>query len=79
MSKREKPDMPDLTPKQRRFAEEYCIDLNATAAYLRAGYTARGNSAEAAASRLLSMLRCKALFSKSKGKLQAGARLRQKR
>jgi phage terminase small subunit len=44
----------ELTLKQRRFAEEYCIDLNATAAYIRAGYSARDNSAEAAASRLLS-------------------------
>ncbi|SET60745.1 phage terminase small subunit [Nitrosospira multiformis] len=51
MSKRERSE---LTSKQRRFTEEYVIDLNATAAYLRAGYTARGNSAEAAASRLLS-------------------------
>ena len=49
-----KKDNSKLALKQRRFAEEYCIDLNATAAYLRAGYTARGNSAEAAASRLLS-------------------------
>jgi phage terminase small subunit len=44
----------DLTPKQQRFAAEYCVDLNATAAYRRAGYNAQGNSAEAAASRLLS-------------------------
>ena len=44
----------ELTPKQQRFAAEYCVDLNATAAYRRAGYNARGNSAEAAASRLLS-------------------------
>jgi phage terminase small subunit len=43
-----------LTLKQQRFANEYCVDLNATAAYKRAGYNARGNSAEAAASRLLS-------------------------
>jgi phage terminase small subunit len=44
----------ELTLKQRRFAEEYCIDLNATAAYGRAGYSARGNAAQACASRLLS-------------------------
>ncbi|SEN73782.1 phage terminase small subunit [Nitrosospira multiformis] len=43
-----------LTPKQQRFVVEYCVDFNATAAYIRAGYDARGNSAEAAASRLLS-------------------------
>jgi phage terminase small subunit len=44
----------ELTPKQQRFAAEYCVDLNATAAYRRAGYNARGNAAEACASRLLS-------------------------
>jgi phage terminase small subunit len=43
----------ELTLKQQRFAAEYCIDLNATAAYSRAGYAARGNAAEACASRLL--------------------------
>lgn len=43
-----------LTPKQKRFADEYLIDLNATAAYKRAGYIASGNAAEVNASRLLS-------------------------
>jgi phage terminase small subunit len=42
-----------LTDKQKRFVAEYLIDLNATAAYKRAGYTGKGNAAEAAASRLL--------------------------
>lgn len=32
---------PALTPKQRRFAEEYIVDLNAAAAAKRAGYSAR--------------------------------------
>ena len=59
MSKREKFE---LTSKQRRFAEEYCIDLNAAAAYLRAGYTASGNSAEAAASRLLSNVKVQSII-----------------
>jgi phage terminase small subunit len=44
----------ELTLKQQRFAAEYCVDLNATAAYIRAGYSARGNAAEACSSRLLS-------------------------
>lgn len=44
----------DLTPKQQRFVEEYLVDLNATAAYKRAGYSGKGNVAEAAASQLLS-------------------------
>lgn len=43
----------ELTLKQERFTKEYGIDLNASAAYTRAGYRARGNSAEACASRLL--------------------------
>jgi phage terminase small subunit len=30
-----------LTPKQARFAEEYCIDLCATRAAIRAGYSAK--------------------------------------
>jgi len=43
-----------MTPKQKRFADEYLIDLNATAAYKRAGYIATGNGAEVNASKLLS-------------------------
>ena len=42
-----------LNPRQSRFVDEYLIDMNATAAYKRAGYAARGKSAEANASRLL--------------------------
>ena len=42
-----------LTEKQPAFVREYLIDLNATAAYRRAGYAARGNAAEVNASRLL--------------------------
>lgn len=41
-----------LTPKQRRFVDEYLVDLNATQAAIRAGYSAR--TAESQASRLLS-------------------------
>jgi phage terminase small subunit len=40
MSHRRQTDRP-LTPKQERFAEEYVIDLNATDAYRRAGYTCK--------------------------------------
>jgi phage terminase small subunit len=42
-----------LTAKQKRFILEYLIDLNATAAYQRAGFKARGHSAENGASRLM--------------------------
>ncbi len=40
-----------LTDKQKRFIEEYLIDLNATQAAIRAGYSA--NTADVQASRLL--------------------------
>ncbi|WP_186276552.1 terminase small subunit [Burkholderia gladioli] len=43
-----------LTPKQQAFVGEYLIDLNATAAYKRAGYAAKGHAAETNAARLLS-------------------------
>ena len=33
--------MPGLTPKQQRFVEEYMLDLNASAAARRAGYSVR--------------------------------------
>ena len=33
--------MPELTPKQQRFAEEYLVDMNATQAAIRAGYSER--------------------------------------
>jgi phage terminase small subunit len=43
-----------LNAKQQQFVAEYLKDLNATAAYKRAGYSGQGNVAEASASRLLS-------------------------
>jgi len=42
----------DLGPRQARFVEEYLVDLNATQAAIRAGYSPR--TAEAQGSRLLS-------------------------
>lgn len=35
-----------LTPKQARFVQEYLVDLNATAAALRAGYASRSSGAK---------------------------------
>ena len=32
-----------MTPKQQRFVEEYLVDLNATQAAVRAGYSANTN------------------------------------
>ena len=43
--------MRKLTPKQQQFVEEYLVDLNATQAAIRAGYSAK--TAEFQASRLL--------------------------
>ena len=34
-----------LKPKHQRFAEEYCVDMNSSAAAVRAGYTARSSYA----------------------------------
>ena len=38
----------DLNDRQKKFCEEYLIDLNATAAYVRAGYSAHDADANAA-------------------------------
>jgi phage terminase small subunit len=45
----------ELTPKQQRFCEEYIVDLNATQAAIRAGYSVR--TAEVQGPRLLSNAR----------------------
>jgi len=42
-----------LTPKQQAFVEQYLVDLNATAAYKRAGYATTGNGASVEAYKLL--------------------------
>lgn len=42
-----------LTEKQKNFCHEYLIDLNAVAAYKRAGYSVKDNAARAGASTLL--------------------------
>jgi len=47
-----------LTPKQQRFADEYLIDLNATQAAIRAGYSPR--SADVTGARLLANARVRA-------------------
>lgn len=39
--------MPELTDKQAAFVEEYLVDLNATQAAIRAGYSARTANAKA--------------------------------
>lgn len=57
-----------LNEKQARFVQEYLKDLNATAAYIRAGYAARGKAAEASASRLLSNAKVKKEIAKARAK-----------
>lgn len=42
-----------LTPKQERFCEEYLVDLNATQAYKRAGYSVKSDNAAAVESQKL--------------------------
>jgi len=42
-----------LTPKQQRFVEEYLVDLNASDAARRAGYSKRGDTAKQAGFRNL--------------------------
>ena len=50
--------MSNLNEKQKRFADEYLIDLNATQAAIRAGYSPR--SAAEQASRLLKNVKVRA-------------------
>lgn len=54
--------MAKMTEKQKRFCDEYLIDLNATQAAIRAGYSPR--TAEQAASRLLSFVKIQDEISK---------------
>lgn len=50
--------MANLTPKQQRFCDEYLIDMNATQAAIRAGYSK--NTATAQGARLLTKVNVKA-------------------
>lgn len=52
-----------LTPKQARFVEEYLIDLNATRAAIRAGFS--GKTAEQQANRLLRNAQVQSLIRES--------------
>lgn len=58
-----------LNDKQARFVAEYLKDMNATAAYKRAGYTAKGNAAEVNAARLLRNAQVQAEVAKRTQKL----------
>ena len=59
-----------MNHKQRRFVAEYLIDLNATAAYLRAGYRpTKRHTAESAASTLLRNVEVAAAITAAQGKI----------
>jgi phage terminase small subunit len=65
------PKTDKLTPKEERFKNEYLIDLNGGAAYLRAGYRAKnGNVARVQASRLLAKPNVKAAIEARMKELQ---------
>lgn len=55
--------MADLTDKQRRFVDEYLVDLNATQAAIRAGYSK--NNADKIASQLLGKTRVSAAITEA--------------
>ncbi|NML34528.1 terminase small subunit [Paraburkholderia antibiotica] len=65
------------TEKQLRFVAEFLKDRNASAAYQRAGYAARGNSAETAASRLLRDPEIVALIEQGEGELRERVKISQ--
>jgi len=56
-----------LTPKQQRFVEEYLVDLNATQAAIRAGYSDRFSNTNAA--KLLQITTISAAISAGRAKL----------
>jgi phage terminase small subunit len=58
-----------LNDKQRRFAEEYVVDLNVTAAAKRAGYSER--TAHVIGHKLLKIAKVAALVGKAQAKLSA--------
>lgn len=58
-----------LNVLQELFVSEYLKDKNATQSYIRAGYKARGNSAEVNASKLLSNPKIRAEIDRRMGKI----------
>lgn len=66
-----------LTNKQKRFCEEYLIDLNATQAAIRAGYSP--NTAEQTASRLLRNVKVQEYIAKRQKELSRSTEITQER
>ncbi|WP_051949125.1 terminase small subunit [Methylosinus sp. PW1] len=69
----------ELNARQRAFIEEYLIDLNATQAYIRAGYSARGNAAEVSAAKLLRHPQVSKRIEERKNELQVRTEVTQER
>ena len=67
--------MKKLTPKQQRFVEEYLIDLNATQAAKRAGYSARTSNEQGA--RLLAHVSVAAAIAAAQAKRSARTEITQ--
>lgn len=67
----------DLTPKQQRFVEEYLVDLNATQAAIRAGYSSR--TACEQASRLLANVKVSEAIAEARKKLAEKTGITQER
>jgi phage terminase small subunit len=67
--------MHSLTPKQRRFVEEYLVDLNATRAAQRAGYSPQ--SAGKIASQLLGKTRIQEAIATAQADLSLRVNIRQ--
>lgn len=66
-----------LTPKQQRFVDEYLIDLNATQAAIRAGYSPK--TAKEQGARLLSKANIQAEIQKRQRKTEAKLEISQER
>lgn len=73
MSKKAQETSPKLTPKQQKFIQEYLIDLNATQAAIRSGYSQK--TARQLASQLLSNVNIQDALSKARDKAAVKAEL----
>jgi phage terminase small subunit len=70
--------MPDkeLNERQRRFVEEYLVDLNAGAAYQRAGYRAKRGSADSCAWKLLRNAKIQAAIAEGRARQRQDAEVK---
>jgi phage terminase small subunit len=68
---------PGLSPKQRRFCEEYLVDLNATQAAIRAGYSEKTANEQGA--RLLAKVMVSTAITKGRQKLSTRLEITQER